>query len=322
MAVSDLAQLGAKTEAVYGTAVTVDKFFDFSNEGMKFDQKRIESSSLRAQSRVLHTDNWALGSQRIDGDFDMELRPKGHAFWLAHAIGVAVTTQPAVGPSPTVYMHTITPSALPMSFTLQEAKPDLSGVAQPFTYTGCRISEWELSCAVDEFAKLKFSVIGQAETTATALAVASYPTANKPYTFVQGTVTVGGVATSVKSLNVKGSNTLADDRFFMGSVLRKRPEENALRDITGQFEAEFDGLTAYNRFKNGTESEVVLLFEGGIIEDALTYQCKITMNVRFDGETPKVSGPEIVQEPLPFKVINNGTLSLKVEYQTSDATAV
>jgi hypothetical protein len=322
MAVSNKAQFGAKTEAAYGTPVVVDKFFDYTSESSSREQTRIESSSLRAQTRVITTDNWALGKIAVSGDWDMELRPKGHAFWLAHAIGTAVTSQPSAGPDPTVYLHTITPAALPMSFTGQWSKPDVSDVAQPFTYGGCRISEWELSCAVDEFARLKMSWIGQQESTVTALAVASYPVGNKPYTFVQGTVTVASVATDVKSLSVKGSNNLTDDRYFIGNPLRKRPEENALREYTGTFEAEFDGLTAYNRFVTGTEASVVLLFEGATISSTYKYQCKITMNVRFDGETPKVGGPEIVMAPMPFKVINDGTTSIKIEYQTTDATAV
>lgn len=321
MAVSDKAQLGAKTETTYGTLATVDKFFDFVSEGMMFDQTRIESSSLRAQSRVITTDNWALGSQKVEGDFDMELRPKGHAFWLAHAIGAAVTAQPDAAGNPTVYKHTITPAALPQSFTLQVAKPDIGDTAVPFTYGGCRISEWELTCAVDEFAHLKMSVIGQSETTATALAVASYPTGNKPYTFVQGSLTVAGSAADVKSLSIKGSNNLTDDRYFLGAVTRKRPEENALREYTGTFEAEFSGLTQYNRFVAGTEAALVLLFQGATISGTYKYECKITMNVRFDGETPKVGGPEIVQAPMPFKVINDGTTSIKFEYQTTDTTA-
>ena len=320
MAVSNKAQLGAKVEATYGTGVTVDKFFDFVSESLQREQTRIESASLRAASRVLTTDNWALGSQKVSGDFDMELRPKGHAFWLQHALGTATTSQPDAAGNPTVYKHTFVPSDLPNAFTLQLAKPDIADVAQPFTYTGCRVSEWELTCNVDEFAHLKMSVIGQAETTATALAVASYPVGNKPYTFVQGTITLAATPFDVKSLSLKGSNNLTDDRYFIGSTLRKRPEENALREYSGSFDAEFDGLANYNRFVNGDEAEIVLLFQGATIASTYKYECKVTMNVRFDGETPKVGGPEIVQQAIPFKVINNGTLSIKVEYQTTDVT--
>lgn len=320
MAVSDKAQVGVINESVYGTPVVVTKFYDFTNESMTREQERMESGSLRAQSRVVTTDNWALGAINVSGDIEMELRPKGHGFWWQHAIGTVVTTQPNAGPDPTVYLHTFVPANLPTSFTLQIAKPDIADVAQPFTYHGCRISEWSLECGVGDFAHMSMSMIGEDEDNSTGLAVASYPTNNKAMTWVQGTITVAGGATDIKSVSLKASNNLTDDRYFLGNVLRKQPLENALREYTGTFDTEFNGLTNYNRFVNGTEATVVLLFQGSTISGIYKYQTTITMNVRFDGETPKVGGPEIVPQSLPFKVINNGTLSIKVEYQTTDVT--
>lgn len=320
MAVSDKAQVGVVNESVYGTPVTVTKFYDFTSESMTREQERMESASLRAQSRVITTDNWALGAVNVSGDIEMELRPKGHGFWWQHAIGTVVTSQPSAGPNPTVYLHTFVPAALPTSFTLQVNKPDVTDTNQVFTYHGCRISEWSLDCGVGDFAHMTMSMIGEDEDTATGLAVASYPSANKALTWVQGTITVAGGATDIKSVSLKGANNLTDDRYFLGNVLRKQPLENALREYTGTFETEFSGLTNYNRFIAGTEAEIVLLFRGLLISTTYYYETKITLNVRFDGETPKVGGPEIVMQTLPFKVVNNGTTSIKVEYQTTDVT--
>jgi len=320
MATSDKAQVGAVTETVYGTPVVVTKFFDFTGESMMREQERMESASLRAQSRIITTDNWALGAINVAGDVEMELRPKGHGFWWNHAIGGLVTTQPNAGPDPTVYKHTFTPNDLPLSFTLQISKPDIANVAQPFTYHGCRISEWSLECGVGDFAHMTMSILGEDEDNSTGLAVASYPTANKALTWVQGTITVAGGATDIKSVSLKAANNLADDRYFLGRVLRSQPLENALREVTGTFEVEFNGLTNYNRFIAGTEAAIVLLFQGLTISGIYKFETKITMNVRFDGETPKVGGPEIVPQNLPFKVVNDGTTSIKVEYQTTDVT--
>jgi hypothetical protein len=319
MAVSDKAQLGVINETVYGTPVVVTKFYDYTSESMMREQERMESESLRG-GRHISTDNWAMGAVNVSGDLEMELRPKGHGFWWNHAIGGLVTSQPSAGPDPTVYKHTFTPGTLPTSFTLQLAKPDLANTAQPFTYHGCRITEWQLECGVGDFAHLTMSILGEDEDNSTALAVASYATGNKAMTWVQGTITVAAVATDIKSVSLKASNNLADDRYFLGSVLRKQPLENGLREVTGTFETEFNGLTNYNRFIAGTEATVVLLFQGDIISTTLHYETKITMNVRFDGETPQVGGPEIVPQSLPFKVIDNGTTSIKVEYQTTDVT--
>lgn len=320
MAVSNKAQMGTVNETTYGTPVVVTKFHDYISEGFKRDQERMESASLRAQTRTIHTDNWALGQLSIAGDVEMELRPKGFGFWWNHAIGGLVTSQPDAAGNPLVYKHTFTPGDLPTSFTCQVSKPDLADVAQPFTYHGCRISEWGMECAVGEFAKMSMSMLGEDEDNSTALAVASYPTANKPLRFVDGTVTIAAVAQDVKSISINGANNLTDDRWFLGSVLRKQPLENALREYTGTIDTEFLGLTAYNRFVNGTEAAVVLLFQGATISSTYKFETKVTMNVRFDGETPAVGGPEIVMQSLPYKVVNDGTTSIKVEYQTTDVT--
>jgi hypothetical protein len=320
MAVSNKAQVGVVNESTYGTPVVVSKFYDFKSESLKREQERMESASLRAQYRVISTDNWALGSINVSGDVEMEVRPKSHGFWWNHAIGGLVTSQPDAGGNPTVYKHTFTPGDLPTSFTLQVGRPDLSDTVRVFTYSGCRITDWTLSCAVNEFASMQMSVLGRDEDTVTALATASYPTGNKPLRFVEGTVTIAGTATDVKSANIQGANNLSDDRYFLGSALRKQPLENALREYTGTFETEFADLTQYNRFVNGTEAAVVLLFQGSTISTTYKYETKITMNVRFDGETPNLGGPEIVMQNVPFKVINDGTTSIKVEYQTTDAT--
>jgi len=320
MAVSNKAQIGAVNESTYGTLVTVTKFFDFVSEGLKREQERMESASLRAQYRVVSSDNWALGAINVKGDVEMEARPKGQGFWWAHSIGTPVTSQPDAPGNPTVYLHTFTPSDLPTSFSLQVGRPDIGDTVRAFTYSGCRITEWSFDCSVNEFAKVKMSILGRDEDTATALATASYPTNNKPLRFVEGTVTIGGSATDVKSVSLKGTNALADDRYFLGSALRKQPLENALREYTGTLDTEFTDLTNYNRFVSGSEATVALLFQGPLITGTYYYQTKLTMNVRFEGETPNIGGPEIMMESIPFKVVDNGTLSLKLEYQTTDTT--
>lgn len=320
MAVSNKAQLGVVAETTYGTAVTVTKFYDFVSESLKREQERIESASLRANHRVLATDNWALGTVNVSGDVEMEVRPKGHGFWWSHAIGGLVTTQPDNVGNPTVYLHTFTPGDLPTAFTCQIGRPDLADTAQPFTYAGCRVTGWSMSCNVNEFARMSMSILGRSETTATALATASYPTNNKALTFVQGSLTLAAVALPVKSFSLEASNNLTEDRYFLGSTLREQPLENALREYTGTLDTEFSGLTNYNRFVNGTEATLVLTFTGNNISGIYDYKTTITANVRFDGETPNIGGPEVMMQPLPFKVINNGTLSIKVEYQTTDAT--
>jgi hypothetical protein len=273
------AQFALVDETVYGTAVTVTRFYEFRGEGLKQDISRIESTALRSGQRVLRSDRWAAGKKSVGGDATFELANKSFGLLLKHMFGSVVTSQPASGTDPTVFDHTYTPGDLPVSLTGQVGRPDVGGVVRPFTYTGLRITDWELSCAVDEIATIKTTFVGQAEDTAIALAAASYPANLSLLTFVNGTLTVAGSATNVKSVSLKGNTGLAD-RYFLGSQLRSQPLENSLRKYDGKFDLEFENLTAYNRFVNGTEASVVLLFQGATISGTYKYQLQITANCR------------------------------------------
>ncbi|HYQ63555.1 phage tail tube protein [Actinophytocola sp.] len=314
------AQLMTAEETVYGTPVTTDRGFEFRSESLKLDIERIESQGIRAGQRVLRSAQWYPGKKSVSGDVVMEMGNKGFGRWWKHALGGTVTSQPDAANSPTVYRHTFTPGDLPTGQTIQVGRPDVTGTVRPFTYHGCTVASWKLEAAVSELAVLTMSMLGEDEDTATSLAAVSYPTGLSGMTFVNGTLSVASSNLDVKSVSVEGKNGIADDRYFMGSQLRKQPLEQALREFSGTMEPEFESLTAYNRFVNGTEAALVLTFAGGIIEDALTFQTVLTANIRFDGETPAIGGREIVKQTLPWKVIDNSTTSIKVEYQTSDAT--
>jgi hypothetical protein len=320
MATALEAQIGFVDEVTFGTPVTVTRFHEFVSESLKMDQARIESSALRSGQRVQRSDRWALGKKTVGGDVTFELANKSFGLLFKHLFGGVATAQPDSGGAPTVYRHTFTPGAYPTSLTAQVGRTDVGGTTRPFTYHGLRATSWELGCSVDEIASLKVSFDGEDEDTGTALATVSYPASLSLLTFVNGTLSIGGSAASVKSASIGGQNGLATDRYFLGSTLKKQQLEMGMRNYSGTFEAEFEALTHYNRFVNGTEAEIILNFQGGVISGVYNYEAKVTANVRFDGETPTVAGPEIVGQTLPFKVIDNGTTSIKLEYTTTDVT--
>src|SRR5258708_16890658 len=84
------------------------------------------------------------------------------------------------------------------SFTSQVGRPQISGVTvQPFTYTGCKVTDWEFSCNDNQIAQLKVTMDGRNESTAIALAAASYPTPNGLFSFADATnFKIGGTATT------------------------------------------------------------------------------------------------------------------------------
>lgn len=318
-------QLGIKAESVYGTPVTVDRFYEFVNESMKMSQERVESQGLRAGLRVGRSNRWGLGTRTVGGDIEMEVATKNFGLWFAHMLGTTTPTQPDVAGNPTVWDHTATPGDLTgKMLTVQIGKPDVGGTVNPFTYHGCKVASWSLGCAVDEIAKLTVSLIGEDEETGVALASASYPSGDSLFVFTQGTLTIAGSAYDVTEATIQGDNKLKDDRFRLGATTRKEPLENEMREFTGELSSEFLSLAAYNRFVAGTEAALVLLFEGATITGIYKYTLRVTMNVRFDGETPEVSGPEVLEQPLQFKALNSGagdSSAISILYRTTDSAA-
>lgn len=317
------AQIGIAEETVYGTAVAPNRYYEFVNESLKLDVARIESAGLRAGTRVLRSDRWASGKKSVGGDIEMELANKSFGLWLRHCFGGVATTQPDAAGAPTVFDHTFTPGDLGgRSLTIQAGRPDIGGTVRPFAYEGSKLISWELSCEVDQFARFKVSTIGEDENTALALGVAAYPANLALMTFVQGTLRVAGTEVMVKSARVGGNNGLKDDRYRLGSQLRREALEGVFREYSGSFDADFSDLTAYNRYVNGTEAALELLFEGGVITGTYRFQTRVTCNVRFDGDTPNVGGADEIRLPLKFKCTDTGAgpaTAITALYRTTDS---
>ncbi|MGH3922153.1 MAG: phage tail tube protein, partial [Pseudonocardiaceae bacterium] len=207
------------------------------------------------------------------------------------------------------------------SLTEQVGRTLVGGSTRPFSYHGCRVASWKIEAAVGEIAKVTATLLGEDEDTATGLASASYPSSLTLMTFVNGVLSLGGSAHDVTSFSLEGDSGLAADRYFLGSQLREVPLEAEFREYTGELETEFQDLTAYNRFVNGTEAALVLTFTGAAISGAFNFATVITANVRFDGETPTVGGAEIIEQPLAYKCLGNTSASaLTVLYRTTDTT--
>lgn len=306
------------TETVtYGAAVTPTRSYEMVQETMKLSIDRIDSKGLRAGRRMVG--KWVPGKRFASGDVEFEVSGVGFGLLLQHALGANAVT----GASPT-YTQTCTVSDLPLSFTMQIGRPDITGTVNPFTYTGCRINTWELSLKAGELLMFKPSIIAADETTGTALATFTDPTIQL-LSYVGGVVTCGGVEVDLLDFSFKGDNKLDTSRFRLrNNYAIKQPIENSWREFTGQLTADFEGLTQYNHFVNGDELSMVATFAGAAIPGGAgsKYQVVVTANVRYDGETTHVPGPSVLQQPIPVKVVDDtatDAAALSVVYTTTDA---
>jgi hypothetical protein len=301
-----LSQLGVADESTYGTAVAASKWFEFRSESIKLDIATIESQGIRSgRFNTARTGTYARHKRGAGGDIELEVMNKDFAWWFKHMLGAVGTT----GPTETAYVHTGTIASLVAdSFTLELGRDD-----QRFVYEGGKVMEWELTAEVGEILLCTLTCDFEDESTSGALSSPSYPSGLVPFSFLNGTLTIGGSSTDVRSATVRGNNNLANERYFIrSSGLKKEPIDQG-REYGGDLEAEFTDMTAYNRFVNGTEAALVLTFVGGLISGAQSYTFTVNAPVvRFDGETPVVEGPDIITQPLPFRVLDDSlTLSLK-----------
>lgn len=295
------AQLGWKSESTYGTAVVVDKFHaGFLSESIQQQIARIESQGKRAGRRTNHA--WVPGAKTVGGQVSLELWDEPASTLLRHMFGTIATS--GAGP----YTHTASPGDLSsQSLTFEVGRPDGGGTVRSFVYAGCKIPTWTLSSDVGSIPTLQLDVSAQSEATGGSLASASYPTA-APFVFTQASIDIAGTeVTTVNSASLTANSNLATARHRLNSANINEQLEDGTRVYNGTIDAEFEDLTAYNRFVSGTEAALVFAFDNGT--DSLT----ITMNVRFDGETPTVPDSGRLMQPLPYACTSGTSDSAAIE---------
>lgn len=293
-------QVGIKSESTWGTAVTVDTFVPVLESSLDIDEGYLQVNGLRGGRRVRAPGR--VGARKISGSVKMELPNISIAALLKHAFG-AVSTSGA-GP----YVHTLTPgAAISKSFTQQTGITDAAGTTQPFTAAGVKMSGWEISAKVGELAMFSYDWTGKDIVTATALATASYTAGLTPFTFVEGSVSVGGSAVaSANSVSLKASKNLQDDRFVLGSRYIREQLEGDYFEFTTTIEADFDNLTLFALAPAATQVASVLTFTNGT--DSLV----ITSSGQVMGDPPSLT-----------KVgLESQTITIDHSSATSDATAM
>lgn len=316
-------QIGFAEESTYGTPVTPTRFIEFNRETFDKQIERIESQGLRAGgNRVVNTTQVADGRINVTGGFDCELQDKGMGLLWKHAFGAVSTSQP--GGATLTYDHTLTPGELGGDIlTAEIGWDDLAGSSYSKEVQGLKISGWTLGARVGELVTCHFDGIGEDLTADAAHETASYVTGMRVLSFVGATLTLDASGYDVEEIQIAGENNLDDQRYNLGSQLRKEPIEQDRRVYRATVNGDWLDWTAYNRFLNGTRAALVALFRGTLIEGALYHQLEVTMNVRTDGQTPQVDGRARIKQPLTMIAEDDGSgpgSAITAVYRTTDAT--
>ena len=321
-------QLGVKKETTWGTAVVVDRFYEYESESITPTVERVEGTFMRAGTRGMREDRFIPYVSSYTGAVKMPVLTKTFGLWLEHMLGTVASGSV----SDSTYTHTGTIATLcGKGLTVQVNRPlgACGDTDQAFTFEGGKVADFTLSCEQGGYATFEANMVFEAGTTATALATASYVTGMELMPFGLSSLTVGGSQLDVKSWSVKCNNGLATDRKMVRSSYQiKEPIENARREVEFTATCDFEALAdVYNRAVSSTASgalaAVVITTLGPTLVGATTYPgLVITMDkVRFDSGFPTVGSPDITEIQLTGKaLVPVSGNQLSVAFRSSEST--
>jgi hypothetical protein len=411
--------LGIATETTPGTPVAATRFTEFDQESMALSKHNYQGQGNRGGALYRRQARRGYVGREVAGDINFDVPTSGFGLWLQHMLGSFSTTATSIGGGLYRQIHN-TGSLQGKAFTMQIVNPDTTGVLtqQAFTYIGCKVTEWELSVAQGQQAKVKISVDaldeatpsnGFASTTlsagtsagatslsavgsltsnayvvvdsgalaevvqigtvsgtgpytapivtpgglkvahasgvyigsptnvnygaATALQAATYNASTSTFDFGSGSLVAGGsTATSsglftntggrtianVRSVSVKQTNSLKQDRWGLGSQIRSEQIENNFRDLSVTAEIEYNGRDFYDAFV--ADLPLALQFNlttraGGLLS------FNIPVGFQENGAQPDVDGPDIIIQKIQFTGLDDGVNgALQAVYTSTDTT--
>lgn len=334
------AQLMVGAETTWGTGVTPNHAYEFNDEGLKLDPTFLEPTGLRVGTKYKRASRVSISRKSVSGDITLEHATKGMGLLWKHALASALATPTAL--TAPAYEQVHTPGDFRgLGLTVQVGRPEPStGTVRPFTYKGCKITQWELTVSDNAIPQLKITFDGRDEDTATALAAPSYLSGSKVFSFANATLKLGGtasttsgktsvtgntaVATVVTEVSVQGQAPMAADRFGIGNAgLKSEQLENATPTVTGSLKAEFNKAELYDHFTANDTLPLVLALTGDAIgasgsNDTLEIILPAT---KIKGAPPNVGGPDIVQMSCDFEAYSDEVNPvIQVRIVSADAT--
>lgn len=354
------ASAGLATEGTQGIAQTPDHFLDFNKESMKMGKKTKTGQGLRAGGLFERTSRRVVTNWAPAGSLDFDAPYSGLGLWLQHMVGGFSTFSSIVQQSSTAaWLQTITPGPLTgKTGTLQIGKPDSSGTVRPFSYVGAKVAEWTLTSELEQMAMFALNFDAwqeltpdnpQGTTAGPALTSPTYAAGQQFFHFTQGTIYNSGTLANagsnptittlgspvaagyIKKIEVKCANALDTSRYFFGGTggstvpgVKGDQLENGFRKIGGQLDVEFNSLSGfYDTFAADTTTTLELIFTGPLIASTFHYSLAVLIPaVKFDGETPEVGGPGVLNMNMPFSGYDGEVYNpIQFQYMSTDMAA-
>lgn len=196
--------VGIATESTYGTPVAASRFFEFDSESLQVKQTPIFGTGLRGGAYLPAASRRSQGTSVADGDITMDVPSNGFGILLFHLLGTPSSMTPtSVGGGLYQQIHTLG-TLNGRSFTTQVVRAATDGdlTTAAYTYTGCKVTAWEFSCAQGAQLKLKTTITARDEAT---------PSNSFTNTTVTGSVAIGAASITVAAAGVPSNSYITLD---------------------------------------------------------------------------------------------------------------
>lgn len=322
-----LTAFGTAEESTYGTAVAPDAWIEILTDGLELRPVTLNSEGLRSGTITGRRGSRRARTRRdAGGTVTMEVPTTGFGRILKHIIGGTPTIAQQGGTAAYLQTH-VFGSNIGKSLTMQTQRRDpANALVQQFTNVGCKILAAEFSVSNDSILQCSLDIDARDQNVSTAAGTPSYPN-NAVFNWTQGAITLAGVALAkVTNATWRIERPQKTDSFYLGSSgLKGEPVENGFPMITGSLTVEFDSdakTKIYDAFAADTALALVLTFTGANIASTFDRKLVFTIpEIHLLGETPKVSGTDVVVVNPNFEANYDGTNAfVTATYQSTDTT--
>ena len=343
-------QFGFKNETVVGTPVTVDHFYKMvSVGGNGLDVITIDDPGLGGCNLVPTSDRTVKVGQQVSRDVELNVGTRNLGLIFKQMLGSSGAATLVLG---SFYRQIhwngdVSGKSLTVQFGMPETTA--TGTVRAFTINGAKITQWELAQARNDFLKLRFTLDGWDEATATALASATYvggtgATINEPLRFncfsakLGGTASLGSGLVSIaagteikgcRGVSVKGVQPLRTDGFFSGGNGTKSEQllaGDGFQQFTADLDVEFQDRTQiYDIYAAYTTTPLELTWTGKV-DAGSTQFGKVSVifpNSKLKGPaSPMITGPGALDNKASVMAYgdNGGTMpAIQITYENLDS---
>lgn len=310
-------QLMYVDETAWGTTPTspAAKILPLTKESLGTQINTFLSARLKSDRAIT---DLRRGNKKIGGTVEFELDPSFHRLFR-HALGSAVTT--GAGP----YTHVVKGgSAVPTGLSIEKGFTDISKF---LVYRGLRVDTLLLKFPQEGYVTGSFGFTGRYEGGGTGSgsglgssgSISTSPTdeSGTPFTSYEAVVQEGGVTVGiVRDADVEIKNNIQQDGFVLGSESRASAVEG-FREVGGRLSLQFEDLTHYNKFLNGTETSLKFTMSQGSLSVEI-----LIPKIIYAGVSPIVDGPGPLNVGLVFTAKKDATegTDIKVTFVNNIST--